>query len=350
VAGLIVYSNGTCNILRPSYLHYFAGFRPMGPNNAAIVSASGEVALLVEPAWDERRAKRWTWIGDVRGVSNFKDELEAAVRGMGIDGPIGLAGGGQMPRAALATTLAIQPADDIIDEIAKQKSPEELDLVRRLGRIADAGFEAFRAKSRPGVREYELVAETEYAMRCAGADDNFILMSSGPHNTAMRNPTDRKLAPGDIIIGEITPVRDGQFFQICRTVAIGEPAPVLIEKYDLLIRAWRSAVSEIKPGVPVSAVAGAIDSILTQAGYGRYCQPPYMRTRGHGLGVGSVSPGATIDSETAAPLLENGVIVAHPNQYLPETGYLACGETYLVTSSGAERLSQTETKLYVNEI
>ena len=91
--------------------------------------------------------------------------------------------------------------------------------------------------SRSGVREYELVAEMEYAMRCAGADDNFILISSGPHNTAMRNPTDRKLAPGDIIIGEITPVRDGQFLQLCRTVVIGEPAPVLTEKYDLLIRA-----------------------------------------------------------------------------------------------------------------
>ena len=71
-------------------------------------------------------------------------------------------------------------ADNIIDTIAQVKSPEELDLVRRVARVADIGFEAFREYSRAGVREYELVAETEYAMRCAGADDNFILMSSGP--------------------------------------------------------------------------------------------------------------------------------------------------------------------------
>ncbi|MGD1096500.1 MAG: Xaa-Pro peptidase family protein [Bryobacteraceae bacterium] len=347
---MIVYSNGTCNILRASDLHYFAGFRPMGPHNAAVVSASGEVMLLVDPAWDARRAKRHSWIGDVRGVSDFRDALTATVLSVGIKGSIGLAGGGQMPRAVLSDTLAIQPADDIIDTIAQFKTPDELDLVRRLGGIADLGFETFRAISRPGVREYELVAEMEYAMRCAGADDNFILMSSGPHNTAMRNPTDRQLAPGDIIIGEITPVRDGQFLQLCRTVVIGEAPPVLIEKYDLLIRAYHAAVGAVKAGVHASVIAGTIDSILTEAGYGRYCQPPYMRTRGHGFGVGSVSPGATIDSETRSPLLENGVIVVHPNQYLPETGYLACGETYIATSSGAERLSRTDTKLYVNEV
>jgi hypothetical protein len=41
------------------------------------------------------------------------------------------------------------------------------------------------------------------------------------------------------------------------------------------------------------------------------------------------------------------VVVVHPNQYLPATGYLACGETVLVTPTGADRLSRTETRLYV---
>jgi hypothetical protein len=33
--GLIVFSRGTISILSPSYFHYFAGFRTLGPNNAA---------------------------------------------------------------------------------------------------------------------------------------------------------------------------------------------------------------------------------------------------------------------------------------------------------------------------
>ncbi|HML15824.1 MAG TPA: Xaa-Pro peptidase family protein [Bryobacteraceae bacterium] len=352
LGGLIVYSNGTVNILRASYLQYFAGFALMGPNNAAVVSPTGEVVLVVEPAWDARRAMRRSWIGDVRATNDFPEALRTVIQSLGIDGTVGLVGGSEMPHwvyELLYKQVQVRPADDIIDTIARTKSPEELALARKVAAIADIGFEALHRFSRVGVREYELVAEMEYAMRCAGADDNFILMSSGSHNTALRNPTDRRLTPGDIVIGEITPVCQGQFIQLCRTVVIGEPSPVLVEKYDLLIEAWLAAVGRVKAHEPASIIASTIDGILSGAGYARYCQPPYMRTRGHGFGIGSVAPGATLDRETTSPLLENQVVVVHPNQYLPETGYLACGETYLVGASGAERLSRTETKLYVNE-
>ena len=33
------------------------------------------------------------------------------------------------------------------------------------------------------------------------------------------------------------------------------------------------------------------------------------------------------------------IFVLHPNQYLPETGYLMCGEPIRVTATGAETLS-----------
>jgi hypothetical protein len=42
-------------------------------------------------------------------------------------------------------------------------------------------------------------------------------------------------------------------------------------------------------------------------------------------------------------------VVIHPNQYIPETGYLACGETYIVNGEGAKPFAKTETMLYVKE-
>ena len=93
-----------------------------------------------------------------------------------------------------------------------------------------------------------------------------------------------------------------------------------------------------------------LNRVISEAGYAKYCYPPYMRARGHGFGVGSIAPGGAIDEETKLPLERNQVVVVHPNQYLPETGYLACGETFLVTDSGAEGLSKTETKLHVKEV
>jgi Xaa-Pro aminopeptidase len=350
--GLVVYSDGTCNILRASYLHYFSGLAPMGPHNAAVVSSRGRVALLVQPPWDVQRARRHSWIDDVRGADDFADALADALRRLEISGRVGLAGARQMPHpeyAALGRTAALETADDLIETIAREKSVEELALVRRCAAAADAGFEAFRRSARVGVREYEIVAEVEYAMRLAGADDNFILLASGPHNTAMRAPTDRRVAAGDIVIGEITPVCAGQFIQLCRTVSVGEPSTALVDGYDLLMRAYEAAVQQVRAGMPASIIASIIDGILAGAGFAEYCRPPYMRTRGHGFGIGSVAPGALIDADTDQSLVDQQVVVVHPNQYLPATGYLACGETVVVTPARAERLAKTETRLYVNE-
>src|SRR5262249_45301799 len=155
--------------------------------------------------------------------------------------------------------LAVERADDIVEAIAREKSAGELALVRKAAAAADAGFEAFRRASRVGVREFEIVAEVEHAMRAAGADDNFILLSTGPHNTAMRAPTDRQVAAGDIVIGEITPVCEGQFIQLCRTVSVGTPATALVERYELLMRAYAQALDAMRASAPASIIASTID-------------------------------------------------------------------------------------------
>jgi Xaa-Pro aminopeptidase len=94
----------------------------------------------------------------------------------------------------------------------------------------------------------------------------------------------------------------------------------------------------------------AMNRVSSEAGYGKYCYPPYMRARGHGFGVGSIAPGGVIDDDTKTPFERLQVVVVHPNQYVPEAGYLACGETVLVSANGIERLAATETKLYVKEV
>jgi Xaa-Pro dipeptidase len=353
LAGLIVYSGGTCSILSPSYLHYFCGCRPMGTRNAALLTKTGKIALLVEPSWDAERVSARSWIKDVRGTTNFKRDLVRLLRRFGLSGPVGVAGSGEMTEevyAAASSVAELQPADFIIEEMSREKTDEEMEIVHDTARIADIGFKTFLECARPGVREYELVAEMEFVMRATGADDIFILLSSGPHNEEMHEPTDRRLRAGDIIIGEITPVREGQFMQLCRTVVLGQPAPIVKEKYDMLLRAFRESLAAIKPGVEASAMSKAMNRIISEAGYAKYCYPPYMRARGHGFGVGSLRPGGAVDDETKVLFEKQQVVVVHPNQYLPETGYLACGETVLVTDDGAERLAKTETKLYVKEV
>jgi Xaa-Pro dipeptidase len=351
--GLVIYSSGTCSILGPSYLHYFAEARPLGRRNGAVVTRHGKVTLLVEPAWDAGRMAAKSWVEDVQGTSSFPDELARVLDEQGLTGTVGLVGGREMAEEVyekVAEKVTLQPADGIIESLAREKTPREMEHVYRASRIADIGFEAFLRETRPGMKETEIVAEMEYAMRAEGADDIFILISSGLHNYEMHEPTDRRLRNGDIIIGEITPVCEGQFIQLCRTVALGVPAPVVFEKYRMLLHALDESLSVIRPGVESSVMSKAMNRVISEAGYGRYCYPPYMRARGHGFGVGSIAPGGVIDDETKTPFERLQVVVVHPNQYIPETGYLACGETVLVSSNGIERLAATETKLYVKEV
>jgi Xaa-Pro aminopeptidase len=350
--GLIIYSNGICNILRPSYLLYFSGFRPMGPRNAAILSKSGKVVLLVDPPWDVLRASEKSWIKEVQGGADFVKDLLGIMRRLKISGPVGVVGSKEMTHEvylAIEKEVPIEIADDIIEEMAREKTTEEIELVRKTARIADVGSEAFVNSVRVGIREYELVAELEYAMRSAGADDIFILLSSGRHNNEMHEPTDRRLGEGDIVIGEITPVCQGQFIQLCPTVVIGKPASILVEKYKILTHALEESLNQMKAGIPASIITVTMNRIFGDAGYAKYCNPPYMRSRGHGFGVGSIAPGGEITDKMQVNLEKQQVIAVHPNQYIPETGYLVCGETVMVTDTGIERLTKNEIKLHIKE-
>jgi Xaa-Pro aminopeptidase len=98
----------------------------------------------------------------------------------------------------------------------------------------------------------------------------------------------------------------------------------------------------MRPGVKAQDIARKQNEIIGAAGYEKYCGPPYMRTRGHNFGLGQID----LTDDNTLELQPNMVMVVHPNQFLPETGYLACGETILVTETGIERLNQTPTKLF----
>ena len=87
-----------------------------------------------------------------------------------------------------------------------------------------------------------------------------------------------------------------------------------------------------------------MNAVLEEAGYGEYCRPPYMRVRGHGLGVTSDRPGDLHD-QSEVKFEEGMIFVMHPNQYIPETGYLMCGEPVVISHNGAISLSERDSTL-----
>jgi Xaa-Pro aminopeptidase len=139
------------------------------------------------------------------------------------------------------------------------------------------------------------------------------------------------------LLAEITPAVEGEFAQICRTAVFGAPSEVQREKFAMLDEALRAGMRAAKPGVPVCDVVAAINAPIAQAGYVEYTLPPYMRTRGHSMGLGSMDPELAFDN--SSPMVKGSVFVMHPNQYIPETGYFMCGEPVIITDQGAVPLT-----------
>src|SRR5207247_8921060 len=158
------------------------------------------------------------------------------------------------------------------EKMERSKSAVEVERLRKAAAIADAGVQAHHEDARAALKEFELAAIVEYRMRSLGAEDNFGMVVANSHNQALHPPTDRVVQPGDIIIGEITPCVGGLFVQICRTMVLGEPPPVVVGKYAILKKAMSLGMDAAKTGAPASDIAEAINGTLCEVGYEKYCR------------------------------------------------------------------------------
>jgi len=344
---LLVYESGRHNFLRMNYVAYLTDFISVGPETMLVVPLEDAPVLFLSPAWDIPRAQEESWVSDVRPFKEFWSRLPS------IAGKVGFVGRESMNAGLhdeIVKSLGALPvnAKDIIENMARSKTAFELARLRRAAEVADAGVSALNEEARPGLKEYELAAIVEYRMRSLGAEDNFGMVVANSHNQALHPATDRIVQTGDIIIGEITPCIGGLFVQICRTMVLGEPLPVVSEKYAILKKGMSLGMAAAKTGAPASDIAAAINGTFIEAGYEDYCRPPFMRVRGHGLGCGSFAPGSLEDASKTK--LEKGMtFIIHPNQYLPETGYLTLGDTVVMGETKAESLMRSSWDIFVKE-
>jgi Xaa-Pro aminopeptidase len=343
---LVAIHDGNHFIETPNPVFVLSRFKSLGPA-AVILRRDGETDLIVTPVWDAERAAECCPDTRIIPADDVADALAIAL-GRGAQDAIGLAG---LPftRWEIASRVAAalpqaSAADDIVFDAAAAKTDDEIANAREATRIAELGYRRMLEIARPGMSEDELAVELRWYTRTLGAEDNFLLLCAGPRNPAVAPSNGRVMQAGDILVAEITPSYRGQLAQICRTVTLGPASAELREKYDLLVRSMDAGILAAVPGVPMAAVCRAMNAVLEAKGYGEFCHPPHIRRRGHGLGFGSIRPGdVSLDNDTV--LAEGMLFMIHPNQYLPETGYLLCGEPVLLTKDGAEPLTQQRSAL-----
>ena len=228
-------------------------------------------------------------------------------------------------------------ADEILYARAR-KMELEVEILERATQFAEIGMEAVRNHLRPGVPEFELVAEAIYAIKRSGAEaESHLPAIRSGENAAIqqRVDSDAPVRPGDSVIVDLGARFLGYSAEYCRTMVVGRPNRKLREMYKVLFEAYWAGIEEIKPGVPVASIDQTIRRIITKAGY-----PDYPHATGHGIGMSNVEY-PTINKTCQDRLEEGMVICLEPGIYVPGIGGVKEEDIILVTSTGRRLLTQT---------
>jgi Xaa-Pro dipeptidase len=308
-----------------------------GPHALAAVDRSGEVRAVMSDAWDAEV------VAACPASATFPDGLgELASR----RGSVAIAGVEMMETRFVRPFSNPVSATLAVEEIRRVKTPREMELMRKAARLADRGYQQFAKTIAAGMKEYELVAEVEAFLKSNGAEDNFMLIASGGTEvTGMKPPTERRFQWGDSVTTELTPQVDGYWAQICRTLVLGEPSAQQRESFAIFSEAQKAAEDFLRPGVNISDLARVQNDVFRKYGYGEYTGPKYTRVRGHGLGL-HCDENPYVLEDVNYTVKEGMTLIAHPNTYLPLSGYMAFGDSLVVTANGCASLNQTERKLF----
>jgi Xaa-Pro aminopeptidase len=228
------------------------------------------------------------------------------------------------------------------------KSEEEIERIRGAAELTDLAILAACAAARPGVSELELVAEAEAAYRRRGGSVRITFLRSmamdAPNGCLpAQNPTDRRLAKGDVILTEFSASLGAYSGQIHRPIFVqAEPTAEWQRLFDVAKDAYDRIAAGMTPGsTEGDAIRNA--AVIGEAGYGIYDD----LIHGYGTDYGpplvdkscveywrngsEPPPGRAIE--------RNAIVVIQPNPITPDERMgVQLGAATVVRDGGAECL------------
>jgi Xaa-Pro aminopeptidase len=228
---------------------------------------------------------------EVRAWGEFTDKPMAVLASLLSE--LGLAGArigieiDYLPAGAyrdLTASLAkadFQPADEMLGRLRQIKTPAEVELMRRLSRIADNAIREALAKSTVGTSEMEIAAALTRGIYEQGAENFKLLIVATGERSVFPNvgPTQRQLRAGDICRVEIFAMINGYHAGVCRTARVGPPPAHAEAIWRNLVECKYLTLEMMKPGASSRAIYEAFIRHL-----GKLKLPP-ISFLGHGIGL-----------------------------------------------------------------
>ncbi len=350
-------------------VRYSTDFRPVVSmwfqnSYSSFITAGGDIVVLTV-AGDYTRAKHYMpWVGDMRVMhtSGRAEEVSKVfrdyrVKRVGYD-QLGLEGFHALREAAKGVKL-VEAGGEVAEERAV-KLEGEIEIMREAAKATEASIAAALECARPGMREYEIAAEGEYAARRMGAEGMSWSLATfaGPNTGLMtRHDSDRVVKSGEFLILGYATIWKAYNTDITTTTIVGSPSAAQKRLYTATYDAYAAAVKAARPGASTRRIRDAAEKVVDEYGYSKYS---FSRIQPilHGVGTNVYEPPWSPEpgrDEPDAKLKPGHVIAIEPCITLDdnlEVGGCRIGETTVVTETGHEvitnGLSEAHEVLYEN--
>jgi Xaa-Pro dipeptidase len=330
--------------------------------NGCLLKADGSLVLFCSGGEVDRVRNVMPWIEQVETVpimeargliaGTVEEVIAPVVRRLGLDGAaIGLdelayAQVQELNRVFPSVTLG--DGDAVMQSARLVKSTLELAVMQEACAIAEAVTESAIAAVKPGVREYDVVADAMHTLYRLGGEMAHLatpFVASGEHmSPPNRFASDKLIREGDLVFIDIGAMWNGYYADMGRTVICGEPNPRQQEVFTAVRLALSAATDAMRPGNTNDDVAAAVREQGAKGGFGDSFLSLFI---GHGIGVGANEPPyvgeALPGAETVA--LEAGMTMAiEPLIWVPGVpggGGVRLEDTIVVADGGGVSLTRT---------
>ncbi|HCX62126.1 MAG TPA: aminopeptidase P family protein [Clostridiales bacterium] len=229
-------------------------------------------------------------------------------------------------------------------QIRSVKSEREIDYIRKASEMLKEGMKAAIKVAKPGLKETDILAEAEYAMRKAGSEGSSFRMQVLRH--------DRQLLvhpyAGDYIIGNNEPIvihigasYKGYVAKMCRTIFLGDVNEETLRIYDVLVEAQKIAIEALKPEITADEVYNYVYQYIHDRGY----EKMFLDIIGYGVGIRQSEFYPVLSKNSSHILKENMIVdVLLPTIYKPKFGGPRITDTILIKNNGCINLTDFNIK------
>lgn len=219
------------------------------------------------------------------------------------------------------------------------KQPDEIEMFRKLCRIADHGFTEVSKIAKMGVSERELSQCFREDVIKSGfcAPSAWSMFSTGPSSARLTLPGDGVVKDGDVVKFDAGVNAEFDFYttDTSRAWIIGNGDPALLKLKDRLYEGQRRMIAAAKPGLPINEL------YHTAYDYVKEMFPCYRRGhQGHSISMGPATAEAPYINASETRPLEAGMILAMEVPcYIDGVNGFNIEDMVLITEDGCEVLT-----------